>query len=72
MTTPVTMVREPLSESELAGRDAEVSEESDSEEVHSKYTMCFYINRANQESAPVPTNPEVFLQNRPTTTVIAK
>ncbi|XP_043202753.1 heme-binding protein 1-like [Amphibalanus amphitrite] len=74
MTTPVSMVREPLTAEELANQESQSDEdtqEQESEEVHSKYTMCFYINQANQENAPPPTNPEVYIENRPTMTVIA-
>ena len=59
-------------ERESVEEERESVEEREEDEVQTKYTMCFYINEANQENTPVPTNPEVFIQDRPTLTVIAK
>ena len=57
---------------EASSEEEGESEEESGEEARRKYTMCFYINFANQENPPTPTNPEVFIENRPLMTVLAK
>ncbi|XP_043203156.1 heme-binding protein 1-like [Amphibalanus amphitrite] len=62
MTSPVSMLRVPLSP------EITVTEEG---EPQSRLTMCFYINKEFQENPPAPSSPDVFLEERPTMTVIA-
>ena len=67
MTSPVSMMRVPATAEDLAGETEEGEEQQ-----KSKLTMCFYINKEFQDSPPTPSSDDVFIEERPTLTVIAK
>ena len=65
MTSPVSMLRVPMTP------EITVKEEG-GEQPKSRLTMCFYVNKEFQESPPTPSSSDVFIEERPTITVIAK
>lgn len=49
-----------------------VSIKAEGSETNRNLTACFFLPEKVQADPPKPTNPEVFLEQRPTLTIITK
>lgn len=67
------MMMEPVPETMPTEVETPQSAESEEDVPNPhKFTMCFYINQEFQENPPTPTSDDVYIEDRPALTVIAK